>query len=82
MTFQEIKNLDEQYVMHSYSRFPVALDRGKGATLWDAEGREYIDFTSGIVVASLGHADEGWLEAVAGQAGKLAHISKIGRAHV
>ena len=34
MTFQEIKNLDEQYVMHSYSRFPVALDRGKGATLW------------------------------------------------
>ena len=77
MTFQEIKNLDEQYVMHSYSRFPVALDRGKGATLWDAEGREYIDFTSGIGVASLGHADEGWLEAVAGQAGKLAHISNL-----
>ena len=40
--------------MHSYSRFPVALDRGKGATLWDAEVREYIDFTSGIGVASLG----------------------------
>ena len=77
MTFEEIKNLDEQYVMHSYSRFPVALDRGKGATLWDAEGREYIDFTSGIGVASLGHADEGWLEAVAGQAGKLAHISNL-----
>ena len=77
MTFQEIKNLDEQYVMHSYSRFPVALDRGKGATLWDAEGREYIDFTSGIGVASLGHADEGWLKAVAGQAAKLAHISNL-----
>ncbi|MCI8687958.1 MAG: aspartate aminotransferase family protein [Lawsonibacter sp.] len=77
MTFEEIKNLDEQYVMHSYGRFPVALDRGQGATVWDVDGREYIDFTAGIGVASLGHADEGWLKAVAGQAAKLAHISNL-----
>lgn len=77
MTFEEIKNLDEQYVMHSYGRFPVALDRGQGATVWDVDSREYIDFTAGIGVASLGHADEGWLKAVAGQAAKLAHISNL-----
>ena len=77
MTFEEIKKLDEQYVMHSYGRFPVALDRGQGATVWDVDGREYIDFTAGIGVASLGHADEGWLKAVAGQAAKLAHISNL-----
>ena len=77
MTFEEIKNLDEQYVMHSYGRFPVAIDRGEGATLWDVDGREYIDFTAGIGVASLGHGDQGWLEAVTRQAAKLAHISNL-----
>ena len=77
MTFEEIKALDEQYVMHSYGRFPVALDRGKGATLWDVNGKEYIDFTAGIGVSSLGHGDEGWLKAVTGQAARLAHISNL-----
>ena len=77
MTFEEIKALDEQYVMHSYGRFPVAVDRGKGATLWDVDGKELIDFTSGIGVTSLGHGDEGWLKAVTTQAGKLAHISNL-----
>jgi len=77
MTFEEIKALDEQYVMHSYARFPVALDCGKGATLWDTEGREYIDFTAGIGVTSLGHGDEGWQQAVTGQAAKLGHISNL-----
>ena len=57
MTFEEIKALDEQYVMHSYGRFPVAIDHGKGATLWDTEGKEYIDFTAGIGVTSLGHGN-------------------------
>ena len=72
MTFEEIKALDEQYVMHSYGRFPVAIDHGKGATVWDVEGKEYIDFTSGIGVCSLGHGDEGWVKAVTDQAAKLA----------
>ncbi len=77
MTFEEIKTLDSQYVMPSYSRFPVAVDHGKGATIWDVNGREYIDFTSGIGVCSLGYADEGWVEAVTNQAKKLAHISNL-----
>jgi len=77
MTFEEIKALDEQYVMHSYGRFPVAFDHGKGATVWTTEGEEYIDFTSGIGVCSLGYAHEGWMAAVNAQAAKLGHISNL-----
>ena len=77
MTFEEIKALDEQYVMHSYGRFQVAMDHGKGATVWDVNGKKYIDFTSGIGVCSLGYADEGWQQAVSTQAAKLGHISNL-----
>ena len=77
MTFEELRNLDEQYVMHSYGRFPVAIDHGKSATVWDLDGREYIDFTAGIGVCSLGYAEEGWVAAVHEQAGKLSHISNL-----
>ncbi len=77
MNFEELKALDEQYVMHSYNRFPVAVDHGKGATVWDLDGKEYIDFTAGIGVCSLGHGNESWLKAVTDQAVKLGHISNL-----
>ena len=77
MTFQEIQALDQQYVMHAYSRHPVAIDHGKGATVWDTAGKEYIDFTAGIGVCSLGYGDPGWVEAVTAQAAKLGHISNL-----
>ncbi len=77
MNYEEIKALDEQYVMHAYSRFPVAADHGKGATVWDTEGKEYIDFTAGIGVCSLGYAHPAWVETVSAQASKLGHISNL-----
>ena len=77
MTFEELKALDEQYVMQSYGRFPVAIDHGRGATVWDVEGKEYIDFTSGIGVCSLGYDNEDWVEAVTAQASRLGHISNL-----
>lgn len=77
MNYEEIKALDEQYVMHTYSRFPVAVDHGKGATVWDTEGKEYIDFTAGIAVSSLGYNNEGWVNAITQQASKLGHISNL-----
>ena len=77
MTFEEIKALDEQYVMQAYGRFQVAIDHGKGATVWDVNGKKYIDFTAGIGVCSLGYADEGWQQAVAAQTAKLGHISNL-----
>ena len=77
MNFEELKALDEQYVMQSYGRFPVAIDHGKGATVWDTQGKEYVDFTSGIGVCSLGYGDEGWVRAITDQASKLGHISNL-----
>ncbi len=77
MTFEEIKHDEEQYMMHTYGRFQTALVSGKGATAQDAEGREYIDFTSGIGVNCLGYSDEGWVKAVSQQAAAIQHISNL-----
>lgn len=77
MTSEQIKALDHQSVMQTYGRFDVAIDHGRGATLWSPEGKEYIDFASGIGVNSVGYANPVWLKAVTDQAGKLQHISNL-----
>ena len=77
MTLEEIKKQEEMYVMHTYNRFPIALERGKGAVLWDSGGRSYIDMTSGIGVNSLGHQNKALLAAVNGQAEKLLHACNL-----
>ncbi len=77
MTNAEIMSLDKEYVMQTYSRFPVAIEKGKGARLWDFEGKEYIDFTSGIGVCSLGYCNDKWIEAASEQMHKLQHISNL-----
>ena len=77
MTSNEIKNLTHQYVMNTYGRFPVAIDRGEGARLYDFEGNEYIDFTSGIGVTDLGYGYQPWVDAIAEQAKKLGHVSNL-----
>lgn len=73
----DIQKKDRQYIANTYKRFPIALVDGKGAIARDPEGREYIDFTSGIGVNSLGYADEGWADAVSAQAHKLQHTSNL-----
>lgn len=77
MTFEEIKKLDEENVLQTYGRFPVALDHGQGAMLYDVEGKEYVDFTSGIGVNCLGYGNWQWASAVGAQALKLAHCSNL-----
>lgn len=74
---ETIKNTQDQYVMGTYARFDVALDHGHSAAAYDADGKKYIDFGSGIGVNSLGYADEGWAAAVCEQAKKLAHTSNL-----
>lgn len=71
------KNQLNQNIMPSYSRFDVALVSGHNATAQDCEGKEYIDFTSGIGVNSLGYCDAKWAKAVADQAATLQHISNL-----
>ena len=77
MTFEELKALDHQYTMQTYGRFDVALDHGKGATLYGLEGEVYTDFASGIGVASLGYGHPAWVKAVSEQAQKLQHASNL-----
>ena len=76
-TSNEIKQLDSDYIAQTYGRFNLALSHGKGCQVWDFEGNEYLDFTSGIGVNSLGWADEDWLNAVVHQASSLAHTSNL-----
>jgi acetylornithine/N-succinyldiaminopimelate aminotransferase len=75
--FDEIAALDAETVMGTYARAPVAFVRGEGTRLWDSEGREYLDFLSGLAVASLGHAHPAVAEALADQARTLVHISNL-----
>ncbi len=77
MNFAQIKALDSQFVMQTYARHPIAIDHGQGATLWDTEGRQYIDFTSGIGVCSVGYNNERWTAAITEQIHKLPHISNL-----
>ena len=77
MTSEAIKALTGQYIMNTYGRFPVAIDHGQGATLYDPEGNAYIDFASGIGVTALGYGDPKWVEAITAQAKKLGHVSNL-----
>lgn len=77
MNFEQVKQQEQANMMHTYGRFPVALVKGKGVRAWDTEGKEYIDFASGIGVNALGWCDEGWVKAVSHQAGELQHISNL-----
>lgn len=77
MTAAEMKQKEADYVMHTYGRFDIALDHGKGATLWDVDGKKYVDMTSGIGVNSLGHGNEKLVKAVSDQAAKLMHASNL-----
>ncbi|KAA8541960.1 hypothetical protein F0562_023112 [Nyssa sinensis] len=61
----------------TYARTPVVLSSGKGCKLFDVEGREYLDMTSGIAVNALGHGDPDWVKAVMEQANTLTHVSNV-----
>jgi Aminotransferase class-III len=56
---RETLALAKEYILPVYARPPIVLDHGKGCWVWDCDGRKYLDFTAGIAVNALGHADEG-----------------------
>lgn len=72
-----IKELDKEYVAGTYSRFPLTIVKGKGSTVWDDEGKKYIDLSTGIAVNSFGIADGEWMAAVTKQLGSLQHMSNL-----
>ena len=77
MNKEEIKKLDQEKIVGTYSRYDMVADHGKGAKCVSVEGKEYIDFTAGIGVNCLGFCDDGWVEAVTAQLKKLQHVSNL-----
>ena len=76
-TLKEISALYEKYVMETYARADLLFVRGKGTRLWDADGREFLDFAAGIAVCSLGHCHPAVTKAIQEQAATLVHTSNL-----
>lgn len=77
MNSSQIKEIDQTYYAKTYARSDLCIASGKNATCLSADGKEYIDFSSGIGVNSLGYCDSQWSEAVANQAKTLSHTSNL-----
>ncbi len=67
----------DNYVMHTYGRFPIAIDRGEGCRLWDTNGKEYLDFVAGIATCTLGHGHPALVKTVSEQIQSLHHVSNL-----
>lgn len=77
MNTKEIIKLGDKYLMRNYGRIPLAPVEGDGARMWDADGKEYLDFVSGIAVNALGHCNLAVVDAICDQAKKLIHCSNL-----
>ena len=74
---QQIMNEAEEYILHTYNRFPVVFERGEGVHLYDAEGKEYLDFGAGIAVFALGYGNQSYNDALKAQIDRLIHTSNL-----
>ncbi len=74
---RKVMETDDAYVMHTYGRFPVVLEKGRGVYVTDTEGKTYLDMVAGIAVNMLGYGDEALAEAIASQALSLMHTSNL-----
>lgn len=72
-TFQD----GQKYVMNTYNRFPITLEKGEGMYVYDENGKKYLDFVAGIAVNSLGHGDKELAEAISKQAMQMLHVSNL-----
>src|SRR6266536_809225 len=76
-TFEQIAERERQFLLQTYSRYPLVLSRGKGVFVYDIEGKRYLDFVSGLGVNALGHAHPRIVKAIREQAAKLVHVSNL-----
>jgi predicted acetylornithine/succinylornithine family transaminase len=77
MKEKKIMALADENIMNTYRRVPIALVKGEGARLWDANGKEYLDFVAGIAVCNLGHSHPNVVKAIKKQAKNLMHVSNL-----
>jgi len=76
-SYTEIVERERQYLLNTYARYPLALTKGKGVYLWDADGRKYLDFVGGLGVNALGHAHPRIVKAIREQAARVIHLSNL-----
>ena len=74
---QAVMDLEREYLLQNYARYPLVLARGKGCYLYDLAGKRYLDFISGIGVNALGHAHPRLTKVIREQAGLLIHSSNL-----
>ena len=67
----------EEVILHTYNRFQIVLEKGKGVRLYDADGKEYLDFAAGIAVFALGYGHDKYNEALKAQIDKIVHTSNL-----
>ena len=77
MNNHDVAKLTDKYVANTYARYPIALVRGKGTRVWDADGKEYLDFLAGIAVNNLGHCHPAVVRAIQKQSRRLLHVSNL-----
>jgi acetylornithine/N-succinyldiaminopimelate aminotransferase len=77
MNKQEYIDTAEQELLHTYNRFSLVLDHGKGVYLYDTDGKEYLDFAAGIAVSALGYGNEEYSNALKHQIDQLIHTSNL-----
>ncbi len=78
MTFtDEIIERERRFLLATYNRYPIALDRGKGVFLYDREGKRYLDFVAGLGVNALGHAHPRVVKVIREQAARAIHFSNL-----
>ena len=77
MNTERIRELNDQHIINTYGARKLALVRGEGVKLWDADGKEYLDFFAGIAVTNLGHCHPAVTEAICKQAATLVHVSNL-----
>ena len=77
MEMNKYMDQSEAYVLHTYNRFPIVLEKGKGVYLYDTDGKEYLDFAAGIAVFALGYGNEMYNQALKDQIDQLIHTSNL-----
>src|SRR5208337_1839578 len=77
VTYQEIVEREQKYLLNTYARYPIAMARGKGVYLYDVEGKRYLDLLSGLGVNALGHAHPRIVKVIRDQATKVIHLSNL-----
>ncbi len=77
MSTREVVSDATRYLINAYNRYPIAMVKGKGCWVWDADGKKYLDFATGIAVNNLGHCHPAVTKAIREQAKSLVHVSNL-----